>query len=194
MTCAICGKTGHNRKTCPDRHPRITIPEVTEDAIASAMVVMGRVGEVIVVPTAAQREPLERLVARLTPGSSAIFGLVRIAPEDRPADSPFAGLTYGEIGEMLCALRAPEDAAEFWREYVEYLSRPDAKLLGQSPEHVARSNIGYLMGYYDAKARLRVYGLFEAFSVGHPIFGREEPTPIEAFGAGVISGATGDEA
>lgn len=91
----------------------------------------------------------------------------------------------GDLGSALCKLGTKDEAAEFWRGYVEHLSRPDAVLLGRTPEAVAASNIGYLMGYYGAEERQRVYGLFSAFEVAHPIFGTYEPTPTEAFAAGL---------
>jgi hypothetical protein len=92
--------------------------------------------------------------------------------------------TYGELGSALCRLQTKDEAAEFWHGYVGWLSRPDAKLVGGTPEQVAASNIGYLMGYYGPDERQRVYGLFAEFDVSHPIFGRSEPTPDEAFAAG----------
>ena len=91
---------------------------------------------------------------------------------------------YGETGAALCALETPEEAAEFWDAYVAYLRRPEADLAGATPEAVAGSNIGYLMGYYGAEERQRVYDLFSAFNVSHPIFGRVEPTPGAAVEAG----------
>lgn len=95
-----------------------------------------------------------------------------------------ATATYGDLGSALCALQTRDEAEEFWNAYVAHLSRPDAKLLGKSPEEVAAANIGYLMGYYGADDRQRVYDLFSEHSVAHPIFGREEPTPDEALDAG----------
>lgn len=92
--------------------------------------------------------------------------------------------TYGEIGSALCALTTRDEARDFWRHYVAYLSRPDAKLIGRSPAEVAASNIGYLMGYYGPEERRRVYDLFSEFDVAHPIFGRSEPTFDEALAAG----------
>lgn len=95
---------------------------------------------------------------------------------------------YGDLGAALCALTDKTEAAEFWNTYVTHLSRPDAKLLGKTPHEVAASNIGYLMGYYGPEERQHVYGLFSAFAVAHPIFGLAEPTPDEAFAAGVARG------
>ena len=95
---------------------------------------------------------------------------------------------YGALGSALCELETEQDAAEFWNVYVEFLSRPSARLGGKAPEAVAGSNIGYLMGYYGDEERRRVYALFPQAS--HPIFGHdfghggEDPTPAEALAAG----------
>lgn len=101
----------------------------------------------------------------------------------------FEGITYGELGAALCSLETEEQAAEFWQGYIAHLSRPDAQLLGQKPEAVAASNIGYLMGYYGQAERQRVYGLFRESNVAHPIFGTYEPTADEALQKGMQLGA-----
>jgi len=46
----------------------------------------------------------------------------------------------------------------------------------------ARENIGYLAGYYSREKATQIY---DWFNVSHPIFGRSEPTPEEAFHAGM---------
>lgn len=92
--------------------------------------------------------------------------------------------TYGALGSALCELETEQDAREFWDAYIAHLSRPAAELAGNTADHVARSNIGYLMGYYSEDARRRVYDLFAAFDVSHPIFGRETPTVDQALEAG----------
>lgn len=95
---------------------------------------------------------------------------------------------YGDLGSALCSLQTPEDAAEFWSAYVEFLSRPTARLGDKTPHEVAGSNIGYLMGYYGPEERERVYSLFPQAS--HPIFGhgfgrdQPDPTPGQALEAG----------
>lgn len=96
--------------------------------------------------------------------------------------------SYGNLGGALCGLESEADGADLWSAYVEYLSRPTARLGGKTPHEVAGSNIGYLMGYYGDEDRRRVYGLFPQAS--HPIFGQSfgrdgaDPTPAEAFAAG----------
>lgn len=95
-----------------------------------------------------------------------------------------SNMTIRELFNELCAIASPQDAAEFWHGYVQYLDRPEADLNGGAPEAVAASNIGYVMGYGTPEQRERVYGLFSAFNVSHPVFGRSEPTASEAFAAG----------
>jgi hypothetical protein len=46
----------------------------------------------------------------------------------------------------------------------------------------ARDNVGYLAGYYSREKANQIY---EWFGVSHPIFGYREPTPEEAFYAGM---------
>jgi hypothetical protein len=79
---------------------------------------------------------------------------------------------YGDLADALMGLASEDEAREFWHAYVVYLNRPDATLLGRTAEDVAAANIGYLMGYCGTAERQRVYGLFAAFNVEHPIFGR----------------------
>jgi hypothetical protein len=86
--------------------------------------------------------------------------------------------------DALCALRTSDDAAEFWQVYIAYLNDQEKDLSGRSADTVARSNIGYVMGYRSAEERQRVYDLFTAFDVAHPVFGRNEPSPEAAFAAG----------
>lgn len=92
--------------------------------------------------------------------------------------------SYGALGSALCNLKDADEAADLWNAYVQFLSRPTARLGGKSAQEVAGSNIGYLMGYYGPEERRRVYGLFPQAS--HSIFGHEfgrdapDPTPEEA--------------
>lgn len=46
---------------------------------------------------------------------------------------------------------------------------------------IAKSNLGYYAGYYDRETAVRVQELFKCV---HPIFGKTEPTPEEAFKMG----------
>lgn len=70
------------------------------------------------------------------------------------------------------------EAAEFLDDYGTFIERQSGSEDGRD---VARSNIGYMMGYYGDEDRKVVYDLFEC---AHPIFGRTTPTSEEAFEAG----------
>ncbi len=63
----------------------------------------------------------------------------------------------------------PEEAQEFMR-------------LFKAENPYAEENIGYISGYYDTEEKQRIQ---EWFCVEHPIFGRTNPTPEQAFEAGV---------
>lgn len=54
--------------------------------------------------------------------------------------------------------------------------------LYEAENSYARENIGYLAGYYSREKAQQIY---DWFGVSHPIFGRIEPTPEEAFYAGM---------
>lgn len=54
-----------------------------------------------------------------------------------------------------------------------------AKFFKQWPN--ARSNIGYISGYYSSETAARI---LEIFDTSHPIFGTTRPSPEEAFEAG----------
>lgn len=49
----------------------------------------------------------------------------------------------------------------------------------------AAENIGFMAGYYDHETAKMIY---ENFGVSHPVFGTSQPTPEEAFNAGVTLG------
>ncbi len=84
----------------------------------------------------------------------------------------------------------PEEAAEYYRKYVDWLVSAN----GKSREYndgVARANLGYFAGYYDNETRERVEKLFQC---AHPVFGaiatKGPPTPEEAFAKGVEAGTS----
>lgn len=88
-------------------------------------------------------------------------------------------------------LKTPEDIQRFANEYEEYLVANSNKEIEGKEREVARSNIGYILGYYsDATAKLW-YGSLP--DVVHPVFGAgfgrgKEVTPEEAFKMGVERG------
>lgn len=65
--------------------------------------------------------------------------------------------TIGDIMDVVTAIKSREEAQAFMRAYVE-----------DSPMH-ARGNIGYAVGYHDAKTAERIWDWFECV---HPILGR----------------------
>ena len=93
----------------------------------------------------------------------------------------FKKLTWGQIGDICCSCKTPEEAKEFLDFYRK-----------ENPEG-ADHNLGYLFGYYGNETRERLYSLFP---VNHPIFGSgfgrgNDPTFKEAFEAGVKAGNKG---
>lgn len=76
--------------------------------------------------------------------------------------------TIREIGDALGALESREDAHDFMRAYQKHTIH-------------AYVNVGYIAGYYDHDTKRRIW---EWCETSHPLFGRSEPTPEEAFEAG----------
>jgi len=74
-----------------------------------------------------------------------------------------------------------------YSEIVSYVLRVDAKEQEEFVEAYcrtgvyARSNIGYISGYYDPETCLKIQKIFKT---AHPIFGRRIPSTSEAFDAG----------
>jgi hypothetical protein len=83
--------------------------------------------------------------------------------------------TLGEVAGAVIACTTKEEAEEFIKAWVA----------SGTSEDVARKNVGYLSGYYDRATQERI---FELFSTEHPIFGTKQPTPEEAFAAGMTIG------
>lgn len=81
-------------------------------------------------------------------------------------------VTFGEIADAVAACATPAEAQEFMTMYRAETQHADA-------------NVGYLSGYFDQATRHRIQ---EWCGVAHPIFGRSDPTPEEAFAAGVRMG------
>lgn len=69
-------------------------------------------------------------------------------------------------------------AMEFLDDYGEYLERMNPRDDGRE---MAKQTIGYLAGYQDRETKHAIFDLFEC---EHPYFGREDPTPEEAFQKG----------
>jgi len=88
-------------------------------------------------------------------------------------------------------LKSPQDIQRFVREYEEWLVKNGDKSVKGREREVARSNVGYILGYYsDATMKLWYSNLSD---VNHPVFGAgfgrgKEITPEEAFNMGVERG------
>lgn len=76
-------------------------------------------------------------------------------------------------------LDAPLMAAEFLDDYGTYIEKTNPEV--EDGRHVAMQNLGYYAGYHNSLERAKLY---EVFDIGHPFFGRGEPTPEEAFEMG----------
>lgn len=81
-----------------------------------------------------------------------------------------------------------KEASEYLTDYINYLNQffPNGvNDEGQTPEQVAKINLGYFAGYYDNETRERVE---KFFMCSHPVFGAIKingaPTNEEAFACG----------
>jgi len=97
-------------------------------------------------------------------------------------------LTYGECLEPAMKITNPEDAKQYFEDYVKFIQ----KYLDKEPRDddktasdIAKINLGYYAGYYDNDTRRRVEKLFFC---EHPVFGSVVkngiPTAQEAFNKG----------
>ena len=88
-------------------------------------------------------------------------------------------------------LKRPEDIQRFVHEYEEWMVKNGDESIKGREREVARSNVGYILGYYsDATAKLWYGNLPD---VNHPVFGAgfgrgQDVTPEEAFKMGVERG------
>jgi len=88
------------------------------------------------------------------------------------------GIALATTGEMM---RVVTDIAESGdREEAKAFLAEYAKMCDDGMA-TARSNLGYLAGYYSAETMTQIHDVFD---VSHPIFGRSVPTPDEALAAG----------
>lgn len=88
-------------------------------------------------------------------------------------------------------LKSPQDIQRFMREYEEYLVEHGDKSIKGREREVARSNVGYILGYYDDATMKWWYSSLP--EVSHPVFGAgfgrgKEVTPEEAFEMGKTIG------
>jgi hypothetical protein len=104
--------------------------------------------------------------------------MVRFNPKNKET------LTYGEALCPAIEIRDREEAQEYLRDYAAFIQKyldKEPHPQGRTAMQIAKINIGYFAGYYDSETSRRVQELFET---EHPIFGKTEPTPEEAFMAG----------
>ncbi|HEY3923427.1 MAG TPA: hypothetical protein VGL75_02615 [Acidothermaceae bacterium] len=76
--------------------------------------------------------------------------------------------TIGELTDAVATITSREEGVEFMAAYFAVNVH-------------AAENVGYVAGYHDAETRHRIH---EFTDTAHPIFGRGDPTPEEAFDAG----------
>ena len=84
----------------------------------------------------------------------------------------YRGKEYNTIGEVFnlalkLAKESPEEAKEFFYEYVNYISTANHYSWDKSIE-IAKCNLGYFAGYYDRETYDIINKIYEA---QHPIFG-----------------------
>lgn len=95
-------------------------------------------------------------------------------------------LSYGEALGPAMEIIDPEDAAQYFWEYVKYIEKNLEPGSDKSAYEIAKINIGYYAGYYSAETRARIEMLFET---EHPIFGsiaeNGVPSPEEAYRKGL---------
>ena len=101
-------------------------------------------------------------------------------------------LTFGECLGPAMEITDPEDAQQYFAEYVNYIQK--YHMLDKEPrdddvtaEQIVKINLGYFAGYYDDETRQRVE---ELFMCSHPVFGSIKndgsPTPDQAFEMGTM--------
>ncbi len=94
------------------------------------------------------------------------------------------GHTIGDFVQAVLAITDPDDACLFYEGCVSHLaSQPD---LTDTPEAIAKSNIGWCFG--EGMGSLYVHMWREVCQATHPIFGPTQPSPEEAFAAGIEAG------
>jgi hypothetical protein len=100
-----------------------------------------------------------------------------------------ANTTIGEKYHPAMAITTQAEASAYFERLVQHTMkyRPCERA---EAERIERGNLGYFAGYYDHETRLRFESLF---SCAHPIFGAaavNEPSPVEAFTAGLTMGSS----
>lgn len=89
-------------------------------------------------------------------------------------------MTYNETLGPAMKITNQEEANRYYEALVQrHIKRDEC---GRTEaENIVKSNLGYYAGCYDRETFERVNKLF---NTAHPIFGKDYPTPEEAFNAG----------
>lgn len=111
--------------------------------------------------------------------------MVKFNPEGKEV------LTYGECLHPAMKITDQAEADQYLKDYVAFIQthldiEPNPE--GKTAEQIAKINLGYFAGYYDHDTSVRAHRLFKCT---HPIFGNSNPTPEEAFAAGMAHEASG---
>jgi hypothetical protein len=91
--------------------------------------------------------------------------------------------TIGDFIRAVLSIGNKEEAAEFYQDLLQYISRQ--KELSDTPENIAKANIGWCFGEGMSEDRRAIWR--EVCGAAHPIFGsmkNMEVSPEEAFEAG----------
>lgn len=72
-------------------------------------------------------------------------------------------------------------AMEFIDDYGEWIESQNTDDPDCDGRHVAKQNIGYMAGYESNETKHEIFDLFEC---EHPLMGKSDPTPEEAFKLG----------
>lgn len=76
-------------------------------------------------------------------------------------------LTYGECLDPAMKITDPEDAKQYFADYLAFMEKNFEDASGRyTPQEVCKINLGWYAGYYDYETRERVERLF---ITAHPI-------------------------
>lgn len=103
----------------------------------------------------------------------------------------YKGKEYGGMGEVFkLALKLAkeniEEAQEWLKEYIKDIAEANKCSLDEAT-NIAKRNLGYFAGYYDAETCKIIYNVYQC---SHPIFGNKpfEVDPEEAYNIGLKMG------
>jgi hypothetical protein len=111
----------------------------------------------------------------------------RIRSHQKPTDEHrWPNMTIRHLGHSIMEIHKEEDAKEFLAGYLPWLEAQAD--LDTSALHVAQSNIGWFFGEGMSETDKAMWR--NLIGASHPIFGamKTNPTPQEAFDAGVARG------